>query len=272
MDTREPASWTVTSGPSGFLGRHLFGTYAVLACATSWVYWLVLLGRGGSESHVPGLLGPLVAGFAVATLAGGRSGAASLLRRMVRWRVAPRWYLVALSPLLVVVGAAVIGAALGRGWPTAIDLVDIDGFPSGSVLGGYLAVLLLNGFGEEVGWRGVGWPALRAQRPLVAAAVRLAVVWAVWHIPTLWLATGMSDLPLVLLPGWLVGLAAGAVVFGWVYERTGGSLLVVAVLHANINVASASRVTTGGARVGTSIAVIVAAVAILRHEGPAADG
>jgi uncharacterized protein len=266
MDTREPARRAPIPGPRTFVGQHLFGTYAVLACAISWTYWLVLLLRGGSESHAPGLLGPMVAGFVVVALARGWAGPAALLRRMVRWRVSLRWYLVALSPLVVVAGAAVIGVVLGRGWPTAIDLFAIDGFPSGTVLGAYLAVLVLNGFGEEVGWRGVGWPALRSQRSFVGAAARLALVWAVWHIPTLWLDTGMSDLPLVLLPGWLLGLAAGAVVFGWVYERTGESLLVVAIFHANINVASASTVTAGGARVVTSMAVIVAAIAILRHE------
>ena len=34
-----------------------------------------------------------------------------------------------------------------------------------------------------------------------------------------WLDSGMRGFPLLLLPGFFVGMAAGAVVLGWLYER-----------------------------------------------------
>jgi hypothetical protein len=52
----------------------------------------------GWPTHIPGLLGPMLATFVMsALLAGG--GGAGLLRRMFLWRVPIPRYLVALSPL-----------------------------------------------------------------------------------------------------------------------------------------------------------------------------
>jgi len=45
------------------------------------------------------LFGPLVAAFIVTAVVFGRRGAGDLWRRMIRWRVAPRWWLVAFSPV-----------------------------------------------------------------------------------------------------------------------------------------------------------------------------
>jgi membrane protease YdiL (CAAX protease family) len=70
-------------------------------------------------------------------------------------------------------------------------------------------------------------------------------------------------MPLYVVPGWLVGLAAGAVVLGWLYERS-GSLLVVALAHTAINMASGTRGGEGLVAAAVSAAVIAAAVIVLR--------
>jgi membrane protease YdiL (CAAX protease family) len=127
-------------------------------------------------------------------------------------------------------------------------------------------VLVVNGFGEEVGWRGVAWPRLRERHTIAGAALLLTVPWAIWHLPAFWLATGLADLPLAAVPGWLVGLGAGAVVLGWLYERARCSILIVALFHASLNMASATDGTAGLPAAVVTAAVIFAAVAILRRQ------
>lgn len=70
-----------------------------------------------------------------------------------------------------------------------------------------------------------------------------------------------------MLPGFLVGMAAGAVVLGWLYEQAHSSVLIVALFHACLNMASASRGTEGLVATVVSIVVIGWAVLILRAHG-----
>ena len=61
--------------------------FLVLAVLLSWVWWVPVALTGETASHVPGLLGPLVAAVVVTAASEGRAG----LRRL-RGRVgAPRW-------------------------------------------------------------------------------------------------------------------------------------------------------------------------------------
>ena len=53
---------------------------------------------------------------------------------------------------------------------------------------------------------------------------------AFWQLPLFWIASGLASTPLYVVPGWLLGLASGAVVLGWLYERS-SSILVVALAH-----------------------------------------
>ena len=59
-------------------------------------------------------------------------------------------------------------------------------------------------------------------------------------------------------------MAAGAVVLGWLYERS-GSVLVVAVWHTMLNMASATRGTEAAAPF-VSMVVIACAIWILRQD------
>lgn len=243
--------------------RHPLGAHLALTFLLSWSYWIPLAVAGGEGSHVPGLLGPALAALVVSAVVEGRAGPAGLAARMARWRVPVRWYLVALAPLL----AGAVGMWVQRmvsGGPVPLDgLSRFPGLPDVGWAGVFVLVLVLNGFGEEVGWRGYLWPRLRRDHSLAAAAGLLALPWAVWHLPTFWLDAGLDLEPLVL-PGWLIGLAAGAVVLGWLFERT-GSLLLVALFHASLNMVSATDIGVLPASFA-SAGVIVAAVVLLRWD------
>lgn len=145
----------------------------------------------------------------------------------------------------------------------------MPGVPDVGLVGLVVVLVLVNGYGEEVGWRGFAWPRLRRRHGLVASSLLLALPWALWHLPTFWLGTGLADLDLRTVPGWLVALPFGALVLGWLYERTGQSLLLVALFHAALNWASATEATAGLPAVVVSALVVVAACVIVGR-GPGA--
>lgn len=61
----------------------------------------------------------------------------------------------------------------------------------------------------------------------------MGVLWALWHLPLFFvLPTATGNIPF----GWYVPLVtACGVLFGWVYNRSGGSVLLSILLHAGIN-------------------------------------
>jgi membrane protease YdiL (CAAX protease family) len=77
--------------------------------------------------------------------------------------------------------------------------------------------------GEEPGWRGYAVPQLQARRPPLASGAVLGVLVALWHLPLV--ATG--QLAAVALP---ITFAI-TIVYVWLFDRTGGSVLVTMVFH-----------------------------------------
>jgi membrane protease YdiL (CAAX protease family) len=251
--------------------RHPLGAFYVFTLAFSWGYWIPLALTGGEGSHFPGLLGPMLAAFVVSGACTGSAGVGDLLRRMARWRVPLRWY--APSGLLLTLGMLAVAAdSWLSGEPLGLDrLGSMPGVPDVGWLGVFAVVLLVNGYGEETGWRGFAWPALRQRHARGTAALVLAAPWAIWHLPTFWLDTGMRTLSPYVIPGWLIGLVAGAVVLGWMYDQARQSVLIVALFHAALNMVSATERTEGLVAALVSVSIIGAAVVILRHDGGQRD-
>jgi len=79
----------------------------------------------------------------MSAIVGGGVGVKDLLSWMVRWRVAGRWYLAALSPLAFFAISAVAMAASGRGWPDLGELGKFSGLPvvAAPVMWGFLLVI-----------------------------------------------------------------------------------------------------------------------------------
>lgn len=254
-------------GPRSLVRRHPLGAFFVLTYVFSWSYWVPVAIAGGQLSHFPGLLGPMLAAFSVSFLVDAWPGVRSLLSRMFRWRVPVRWYLAALVPLAAGLTGMAVVALVENDWPTVADLGSMAGLPPAGFWGLAIMVLAINGFGEEVGWRGFAWSRLRERHSLAASAGILGLIWAGWHLPTFWIDTGLS-LEWFVIPGWIVGLMAGAVVLGWLYERAEFSLLVVALFHTSLNLASATAATEGIPAAVTSMVVVVWAVLLLRRLQP----
>lgn len=93
-----------------------------------------------------------------------------------------------------------------------------------------MLVSILLAFGEEAGWRGYLLPRLQARMDAVPASLLFGVVWFVWHIPLLLQTSGW---PIPVRGLWTV---SGAVIFTWLFNNTGGSVLAVTLFHAGTNI------------------------------------
>ena len=263
--------------PAPDRGRGLLA-YVLLAYGLSWA-WLVPLALAGAvvvqgngwPTHFPALLGPVVAALLVAW----RTGALrSLLASMVRIRVPLRWWAVALSPLALLGIGLLAELAVGQELPQPSAFAQLSGLPSAiGVIGVALMFLLVNGYGEETGWRGFALPLLQRRFSPLTAMLVLAVIWAGWHLPMFFVVDNFRAFSAGTVVGWLLGLTAGSIVLGWLYNRSGGSVALVAVWHACFNIVSATAAATGllaaivTTVVMTQAIVLVGAELLARRQG-----
>jgi uncharacterized protein len=165
----------------------------------------------------------------VIPLTQGLSGLRELGSRMIRWRVRWYWYAAALGlPLAVHLLTVGLNVAAGAGVPSLT-------FTSLTTFLMVFAVRLVNPtdgpLGENPGWQGFALPGLQGlgYSPLLATMI-LAPLVAGWHLPTFFLEEGGLQ-PSVLVAG-LVTTIAVTFWYAWLFNHTGGSVLMVVVAHS----------------------------------------
>jgi membrane protease YdiL (CAAX protease family) len=182
---------------------------------------------------------------------------------MTKWKVSPGWWLVAIAPLGLYL---LVGYALRVVQGTPMDLATmgkVDFLPALGLAALPLWILTF-GIGEETGWRGFALPRLQEGRSALLATIILWFFWALWHLPLFFYSYQFS-----VLPGFLIGLFAGAIVFTWLYNSTGGSVLLVAIWHGAFNFTTACvACKTGVIAAIVSALVMVWAVFIVKLYKP----
>lgn len=207
----------------GAVRRRPQATFWAIAWSTSWFGYAMSV-RYPSDLWLLFIFGPFVGGALVTAIVDGRRGLGTFFGRLARWRVGARWYGVALLlPLAlrlaafglnVLSGAPVVAAAAGPGWR--------DLLLESLVLSSLIAVA------EEPGFRGFALPRLLAGRSAALASLILGVLHTIWHLP---LIVGGEE-PLVIVPI----ILAGAVLLTWLFNHTGGSVLLAMLMHASVDV------------------------------------
>jgi len=257
-----------------FARRHDLALFVVLAYALSWADWIPLAVRGarvvpgGDVTHFPGLLGSAAAAFIVVALTEGRPGLERLLRRMV-WvsRPVPRFLVYSMSPLLFLAFAVAAALLLGIPLPALPEFGIYSGLPPLPSFAVLLLVFVFNGYGEETGWRGFALARLQERFGPVKGTLVLAMIRAGWHTPSFWFIEGYRNLGAAgLVGGFGLGLCAGSLVLARVTNRTGGSVLAVALWHTAYNLSSATTASRGIIAATTTACVMVWAGVLLFQE------
>ena len=215
----EAKTWTIRRRAA----RYEIVLYLVAAYALSWSIWPLVLANPESTPMVP--FGPALAALLVAGLVGGRRDVSALVRGLVRFRIQPRWYAVALvGPFLLA------GLAFVTGWWLGAPRPRWEPSDLGQIAATLATTFVIVGLFEELGWRGFLLPRLQQGRRALDAALLVGLAWLPWHLPLL--VTDPSRRP--LLP-FCVIIMAESVILAWLYNTTSGSLPVVMLFHAAHN-------------------------------------
>jgi uncharacterized protein len=76
-------------------------------------------------------------------------------------------------------------------------------------------------------------PALQERYSWRVSSLILGAVWGMWHLPLFYIAdTAQSHLPFALF---MMSTLALSILFAWLFNRTGGSVLPALVLHTAVN-------------------------------------
>ena len=136
-----------------------------------------------------------------------------------------RWYIIALLFLPVI---CVLEFGIMRLTGSEVPIPQIA---FGEVLF-FFAAFFIGAIGEEAGWQGYAYPALRSGRSVIKSAVILGLVWALWHVIP-FIQLGRSG-------EWIIWHSLSAVamriIIVWLFERSSSGILVAVLFHTMINV------------------------------------
>lgn len=174
-----------------------------------------------------GIFGPLLAATILTARDGGKVAVKALFSGLLRFRVSPGWYVVALAlPGALLTFLLWLLSWAGRTGP-------IGYFPAaGAALFGVVISIA-----EEVGWRGYALPRLQERFGPFAASVALGAVWYMWHVP-MFMGQGV---PLNLVLVMLLLFCGASLFMTWIYNGTGGSLLLAVLAHFGAHLNNSHR-------------------------------
>jgi len=220
---------------SNWLRRHPLLGYFALAFGISWAGILVILASRqfdlsplqtleGGLIFLAMLLGPGVSGLLCSAVVDGTAGMRELGRRALHWRVALRWYAVAVLTIPAIL-LTLLSLLCGFFDPAFSPRFQWPLFAIGFIAGSF----------EEIGWTGFATPRLAARYSLAVAGLSLGLTWAFWHllvdfrynIETMGIAW-----PLEFAIVYLATLTPYRMLMTWVYSHT-ESLLLAIVMHAS---------------------------------------
>ncbi len=252
--------------------RRALYAYFGLAFLISWSIELLLIASENGwgaialppSVHYLAAYGPMLAAVVVTAWTAGPAGLKELWGRVTRWRVGWSWLAMALlSPAALFAAGAAVAWVLQGARPDLAGLGRVNYMP---YLGGasWLFWFVTYGLGEEIGWRGFALPRLQHAGTAARATLVLGGLWALWHLPTFFYLDTYQRLGLWMFPFFAATIVCGAVVYTWLYNSSGGSVLMVAVFHTSFNFFTASAAGKGIVAVVMTAGVVIAALIIPR--------
>jgi uncharacterized protein len=116
---------------------------------------------------------------------------------------------------LVIYGPQALATPSG-GWPRVLA----------EVAAVFVLLLVLFQLAQEIGFTGFLQHHWQDRYHPLKLTFYVALLWAVWHIPDHF-----------AVEGWVVSLFFARALFVWFYNRTGSSVLLVAIFHASFDAA-----------------------------------
>jgi uncharacterized protein len=204
-----------------FVERHPALSYFTLVYLITWgsILLIAQVLNSSGEMHptartafvsLPLLIAPGLVGITLTALLEGKAGIRAMYSRMTHWRVGPRWYVMALGLMPILLLAILYGLALivSPAFAPVLSLLGLAG-----IAAGYL---------EEIGWTGFATPRLLSRWSTLKVGLIMGLLWGLWHGLADYLLRGDSlgafwpvTFSLFVLP-----LTAWRILMVWVYDNT----------------------------------------------------
>ncbi|MET0417082.1 MAG: CPBP family intramembrane glutamic endopeptidase [Actinoplanes sp.] len=246
--------------------RHPILAFAILAIAPTWALQFFFLAQGWDlmPAKLAELVILLAAAVTVTAARDGRPGVRGLFATSFRWRFSVFWWAVGLFALpALTIGIAAAGGSLRS---------PADGWMRETATYFFLTVIfgmLLANLWEETAWAGFAQSRLMREHGLLRGSLLTAIPFALIHLPLAFEERGLTgttgrDLAIT----WSVLILSAPVfryLFGVAMLSTGGSVLVVALLHASFNASSQLTAVHGFWPPLVALAVLTAVAAVGYH-------
>jgi uncharacterized protein len=262
----------MTAGAQTAARRRALYAYFGVTFLISWGIELLLIasenGWGGlalpPQVHYLAAYGPMLAAIFVTGWADGGAGLKELWSRITRWRVGWAWWVIAvLSPAALFAVGVAAAVMMGGSVPDLSLLGQVNYMPALG-LAAWIFWFLTYGMGEEIGWRGFALPRLQYGRSAAWATLVLGLVWALWHFPAFFYLDTYQAMGLWMFPFLAVTIVCGNVVYTWIYNSSGGSVLMAILFHASFNFFSASAAGEGTVAIVMTVGIVLASLVIPR--------
>ncbi|AAK80969.1 hypothetical protein BJV85_000869 [Clostridium acetobutylicum] len=174
---------------------------------------------------------PSIIGIFLTAYFYGKKEIKKLLQSLTKWKVNILFYIAAVFSLNAQIRIVEFACKLlGMKVEVAMNM-QASGFKTSSILGImtlFLAIVLFWGpLEEKLGWRGFLLPRLQSRFHPVFSAVVIGVIWSLWHLPMFFLPnTGYNSIVEYILVTVILSLE-----MTWLYNKTGGSLLIAILVH-----------------------------------------
>jgi len=200
----------------------------------SWFFWTLQI--WGSNFYVAPF-GPFIAAFLLTYLQEGYGGVKELLTKGFDPGIGKVWYVPAFLLWPIIAGISILGASLtGESIPELVTLSQ-----PWLILWNFVYIFFLGGpFQEEFGWRGYALPRLQTRYSALISSVVLGVVWAIWHLPLnlMYLVGPQYQVGLAWVSSTVILFIFVSMLFTWIYNNTGGSILTALIFHTMLNLST----------------------------------
>ncbi len=208
--------------------------FFLIAFIWSWLFWTPRVLASAGLITLPGVLdfilsilavfGPGAAAFWLTWRSQGRSGVRTLWLRGWTVNFNWRWLLVPILLMPLIGGLTTL----------TLHFMEIDlpweVIPAPAMIAPLFLLLYLGAMATEYGWRGFAFARMQTRSTPLQASLILGLTWGLWHLPLHYIAGSAF----AAIPMWQLFLQTTAlsVLYTWLYNKTGASVLIVILFSA----------------------------------------
>jgi membrane protease YdiL (CAAX protease family) len=264
--------------------RHLLcrpWLFFALAVGWSWLLWIPVVLAGASQLAFPGFLlyalgglGPPATAIVLLYRKHPPQDRRDYWRRVIDFRrIGLAWYgVIALLPLAWNILGILTGVLLGAPIPSFDRAAELLSDPL-SIVPFAAIVLLFGPLPEELGWRGYALDGLLARYSALLASLILGAIWALWHWPQFlmedsYIAEAFPIGSAIFWAGWVLPTIIYSVMYTWIYNNTGRSILSAILFHFSTNFWGEVLAVRGEMVMYRSVWIVVLVIVIVVIWGP----